>query len=52
MTPDIVTNAIVAAISAGAVAGATDTAQSAIADAMDMLVAKPHTMHTPPRKYA
>jgi hypothetical protein len=33
MTPAIVTNAIVAAISAGAVAGATDTAKSAIADA-------------------
>jgi hypothetical protein len=33
MTPDIVTNAIVAALSAGAVAGATDTAKSAIADA-------------------
>jgi hypothetical protein len=33
VTPEIVTNAIVAAISAGAVAGATDTAKSAIADA-------------------
>jgi hypothetical protein len=33
MTPDIVTNAIVAAISAGAVAGAKDTAKSAIVDA-------------------
>jgi hypothetical protein len=33
MTPDIVANAIVAALSAGAVAGATDTAKSAIADA-------------------
>jgi hypothetical protein len=33
MTPEIVTNAIVAALSAGAVAGATDTAKSAIADA-------------------
>jgi hypothetical protein len=33
MAPDIVTNAIVAAISAGAVAGAADTAKSAIADA-------------------
>jgi hypothetical protein len=32
MTPDIVTNAIVAALSAGAVAGTTDTAKSAIAD--------------------
>jgi hypothetical protein len=33
MTPDIVANAIVAALSAGAVAGAKDTAKSAIADA-------------------
>jgi hypothetical protein len=33
MTPDIVANAIVAALSAGAAAGATDTAKSAIADA-------------------
>jgi hypothetical protein len=33
MTPDIVANAIVAALSAGAVAGTTDTAKSAIADA-------------------
>jgi tetratricopeptide (TPR) repeat protein len=33
MAPDIVTNALVAAISAGAVAGATDTAKSAIANA-------------------
>jgi hypothetical protein len=33
MTPEIVTNAIVAAISAGAVAGVTDTAKSAIGDA-------------------
>jgi hypothetical protein len=32
MTPEIVTNAIVAALSAGAVARATDTAKSAIAD--------------------
>jgi hypothetical protein len=32
MTPDIVANAIVAALSAGAVSGATDTAKSAIAD--------------------
>jgi hypothetical protein len=31
----IVTNAIVAALSAGAVAGATDTAKSAIADAYE-----------------
>jgi esterase/lipase superfamily enzyme len=33
MTPDIVANAIVAALSAGAAAGAKDTAKSAIADA-------------------
>jgi hypothetical protein len=33
MTPDIVANAIVAALSAGAVAGTKDTAKSAIADA-------------------
>jgi hypothetical protein len=33
MTPDIVANAIVAALAAGAVGGATDTAKSAIADA-------------------
>jgi hypothetical protein len=33
MTPDIVVNAIIAALSAGAVAGAKDTAKSAIADA-------------------
>jgi hypothetical protein len=33
MTPDILANAIVAALSAGAVSGATDTAKSAIADA-------------------
>jgi hypothetical protein len=33
MTPDIVANAIVVALSAGAVAGAKDTAKSAIADA-------------------
>jgi hypothetical protein len=33
MTPDIVANAIIAAVSAGAVAGTTDTAKSAIADA-------------------
>ena len=33
MTPDIVANAIVAALSTGAIAGATDTAKSAIADA-------------------
>jgi|ERR1700677_2928072 hypothetical protein len=32
MTPDVVTNAIVAAISAGAVSGARETAKSAIAD--------------------
>jgi hypothetical protein len=32
MTPDIVANAIIAALSAGAVQGATDTAKSAIAD--------------------
>jgi hypothetical protein len=32
MTPEIVTNAIVAALSAGTVAGAKDTAKSAIAD--------------------
>jgi hypothetical protein len=37
MTPDIVANAIVAALSAGAVAGATDTAKSAIADAYNGL---------------
>jgi hypothetical protein len=33
MTPDIVANAIVAALSAGAVAGVSDTAKSGIADA-------------------
>jgi hypothetical protein len=33
MTPEIVSNSIVAALSAGAAAGATDTAKSAIADA-------------------
>jgi hypothetical protein len=32
MTPEVVTNAIVAALSAGAVTGATDTTKSAIAD--------------------
>jgi hypothetical protein len=32
MTPDVVTNAIVAAISAGAVSGAKETAKAAIAD--------------------
>jgi hypothetical protein len=32
MAPEIVTNAIIAALSAGAVAGTTDTAKSAIAD--------------------
>jgi hypothetical protein len=32
MAPEVVTNAIIAALSAGAVAGATDTAKSAIAD--------------------
>jgi hypothetical protein len=32
MAPEIVTNAIIAALSAGAAAGATDTAKSAIAD--------------------
>jgi hypothetical protein len=37
MAPDIVANAIVAAISAGAVTGATDTAKSAIADAYEGL---------------
>jgi hypothetical protein len=37
MAPEIVTNAIVAAISAGAVAGTKDTAKSAIADAYDGL---------------
>jgi hypothetical protein len=37
MTPEIVTNAIVAALSAGAVAGAKDTAKSAIADAYEGL---------------
>lgn len=37
MTPEIVTNAIVAALSAGAVAGATDTAKSAISDAYEGL---------------
>jgi hypothetical protein len=35
MTPDIVSNAIVAALSAGAVAGATDTAKKAVADAYE-----------------
>jgi hypothetical protein len=33
MTPEIVTNAIVAALSAGAATGATDSAKLAIADA-------------------
>jgi hypothetical protein len=51
MTPDIVANGIVAALCAGAVSGASDTAKSAIADVMDMLEAKPDTMHAPPRKY-
>jgi hypothetical protein len=37
MTPDIIANAVIAAISAGAVAGATDTAKSAIADAYNGL---------------
>jgi hypothetical protein len=32
MTPDVIANAIVAAISAGAVAGATDTAKAAVSD--------------------
>jgi hypothetical protein len=32
MTPEIVANAIIAAVSAGAAAGTTDTAKSAIAD--------------------
>jgi hypothetical protein len=37
MTPDVVANAIIAALSAGAVAGATDTAKQGIADAYDGL---------------
>jgi hypothetical protein len=37
MAPDIVANAVVAALSPGAVAGATDTAKSAIADAYEGL---------------
>jgi hypothetical protein len=37
MTPDIVANAIVAGLSAEAVAGATDTAKSAIDDAYEGL---------------
>jgi hypothetical protein len=37
MTPDAVTNAIVAAISAGTAAGATDVAKKTIADAYDGL---------------
>jgi len=37
MAPEIVTNAIIAAISAGAVAGAKHTAKSAIADAYEGL---------------
>jgi hypothetical protein len=37
MAPEIVTNAIIAALSAGAVAGATDTAKSAVADAYQSL---------------
>ena len=37
MTPDAITNAIVAALSAGAATGATDTAKKAIADAYDGL---------------
>jgi hypothetical protein len=39
MAPDMVTNAIVAALSARAVAGATDTAKSAISDAYGIPVA-------------
>jgi hypothetical protein len=39
MAPEVVTNAIIAALSAGAVAGATDTAKSAIADAYQCLKA-------------
>jgi hypothetical protein len=35
MAPEIVTNAIIAGLSAGAVAGATDTTKSAIADALE-----------------
>lgn len=37
MTPDTVTNAIVAALSAGAVTGATDTAKKVIADSYEGL---------------
>jgi len=37
MTPDAITNAIVAALSAGAITGATDTAKKAIADAYEGL---------------
>jgi len=37
MTPDVVANAIVAALSAGVPAGATGTAKSAIADAYQSL---------------
>jgi hypothetical protein len=37
MTPDIIANAIVAALSAGAVAGAKDTTKTAIADAYEGL---------------
>jgi len=51
MTADIVSNAIIAALSTWAVARPTAIAKSAIAEAMEMLVAKPDTMHAPPRKY-
>jgi hypothetical protein len=37
MTPEAITNAIVAALSAGVVTGATDTAKKTIADAYDGL---------------
>jgi hypothetical protein len=37
MTPEILANAIIAAVSAGAAAGATDTAKKAVADAYDAL---------------
>jgi hypothetical protein len=37
MTPDAITNAIAAALSAGVVAGATDTAKNAITDAYEGL---------------
>jgi hypothetical protein len=39
MAPEIITNAIIAALSVGVVTGATDTAKSAISDAYEGLKA-------------